>query len=126
MAGPAVLGMAASVALGACGGATVSAIAFSNDLFAWREARRAAARHHPRPSKMAPLTHYVDLKADFLVLLTRLVLGAFAGWLFRSELTGVYAAIAVGAAAPGLLTQLDRGRSKEADPEPLSPVIEEG
>ena len=66
---------------------------------------RAAARR-PVPA----LTAYVDPLSDVAAGMTRILLGAVAGLLFHSEVTGAYAAIAVGCSAPAVLRQLGSAR----------------
>ena len=46
------------------------------------------------------------VSSDSLVFLTRLALGAVAGFIFRGQVDGATAAVAVGASAPALLKQL--------------------
>lgn len=97
-----------AVGLGACGGAVVQLVSFYAKLQAWQAARgkARAARRHTLPL----LTSYIDLLAEILVLVTRLGLGALAGLIFHTQIDGVTAAIAVGAAAPALLSQLGTAR----------------
>jgi hypothetical protein len=89
--------------LGACGGALVTVVAFSADVTSWQRARRVARAKGER--ELPSLAAFVDLPADSLSLATRMALGALAGLLFRAQVSGAQAAIAVGAAAPALLTQ---------------------
>jgi hypothetical protein len=94
--------------LGAGGGAIVQAVSFSANVHAWQ-----AARHEARAASQPAgprLTSFVDPLADGLVLLTRVGLGALAGALFHAQVSGATAAIAVGAAAPALLSQLGAAR----------------
>ena len=88
--------------LGACGGALVTVVAFSADVTSWQRARRMA---RIKGERLPSLAGFVDLPADSLSLVTRMALGALAGLLFRAQVSGAQAAIAVGAAAPALLTQ---------------------
>lgn len=102
--------------LGACGGAIVQLIDLAGAAKAWQGARhRARVRHRTLPS----LALYIDLPADSLVCLTRLMLGAFAGLLFHSQVDSVPAAVAVGASAPALFRQLGSFRK-------VSDALEEG
>lgn len=90
--------------LGACGGAIVQLIDLAVAVKEWQKARREARvkRKHTLPK----LTVYVDVPADSLVFLTRLALGAVAGFIFHGQIVGATAAVAVGASAPALLKQL--------------------
>lgn len=92
-----------ALALGACGGALVQAIAFFGAVQTWQVSRQRALARGRSPK---PLRKVVDPPADLLVLLTRLGLGGVAGILFHAQITGAVAAIAVGASAPALLRQL--------------------
>ncbi|MFD7539237.1 hypothetical protein [Streptomyces sp. NPDC059819] len=74
-------------------------------LKAWQQARHAArATAAPLP----PLAMFVDPLADSLSALFRVLLGGAAGWLLHAQVTGVYAAVTVGASAPALLAQVGR------------------
>jgi hypothetical protein len=76
----------------------------------WQAARRDALRNLADES-LPRLRVFIDLPADGLVAVTRLALGALAGWLFHSQLVGSEAAIAVGASAPALLRPLSSART---------------
>ena len=71
---------------------------------AWQKARHEALIK--REASLPKLKLYVDLPADSLVFLTHLALGALAAYIFRGQVVGATAAIAVGASAPALLKQL--------------------
>ncbi|TLP66679.1 hypothetical protein [Microbispora triticiradicis] len=96
--------------LGATGGLIVETIAMWANLTAWQRDRHHT-RAHSRKRALPPLTKYVDPPADALVALTRLLMGAGAGYLMHDQVTGTMAAIAVGAAAPALLRQLGTART---------------
>ena len=96
-----------AIALGAAGGAIAEAVDRWADLADWQRARHAARQNQ---EALPTLTKYIDPVADGLVALTRLIMGAVVGWLFHSEVSGVSAAIAVGAAAPALLAQVGAAR----------------
>jgi hypothetical protein len=98
-------------ALGACGGVLVQVIDLWTDLDAWHKSRREAIRRGD-PS-LPKLTAFIDPQADILVAVTRLILGALAGLIFHTQVTGAVAAIAVGAAAPALLRQFGTQRAAE-------------
>jgi hypothetical protein len=93
-----------ATALGAAGGALVEAINLYARVIAWQEARHAARGKGKRV--LPKLSAFVDPPADLLAALTRLALGALAGWVFHAQLIGPEAAVAVGAAAPAVLRQL--------------------
>lgn len=88
---------------GAGGGLVVEAVVTFGRLHAWQQARhtaRVAAEALPK------LGAYIDLPADSLAALFRVVLGCAAGWLLHGELGGMLAAVAVGASAPAVLAQM--------------------
>jgi len=94
----------AAVAFGAVGGLIVEVIGLWRQLAIWQK-----ACHNARSSGaqlLPPLTHYVTPGCDTLVAATRMALGALAGLVFHSQITGMAAAVAVGASAPALLQQL--------------------
>lgn len=91
---------------GAIGGAAVSLKTLLQDLTAWR-----VARSNKRLGKDARrFRNFVDPGPDFLVLLTRMVMGALACYLLQDEIKGHFASIAVGASGPAVLGQLWRSR----------------
>ncbi|MFE9569890.1 hypothetical protein ACFYMW_15520 [Streptomyces sp. NPDC006692] len=97
-----------AAACGAGGGLIVEAVVTFGRLNAWQQARhmaRAAAGELPR------IDAYVDPLADSLAALFRVALGGTAAWLLHAEVTGVYAAVTVGASAPALLAQVGRATS---------------
>lgn len=99
----------AYVVYGAVGGAIVEVVVFYGRVSAWQAKRhRVLAKGKGR---LPPLRRYIDLPSDLLAAATRLLLGAAAGWLFHSQITGVYAAVAVGASAPALLRQVGTAKS---------------
>ena len=96
---------AEAMASGAGGGLIAEAVVTFGRLHAWQQARHAArAVADPLPR----IDAFVDPPADSLAALFRVVLGGAAGWLLHAEVTGVYAAVAVGASAPALLAQVGR------------------
>lgn len=90
--------------LGACGGAVVQLVDLAVSAREWQKARHEALAERRVP--MPRLAAYVDVPADSLVFLTRLALGAVAGFIFHGQVDGATAAVAVGASAPALLRQL--------------------
>src|SRR5713101_2730996 len=99
----AVVDVGMAIGLGAAGGAIAEAVDRWADLTDWQRARHAARL---KQEALPALTMYIDLLADGLVALSRLAMGALIGWLFHNEVSGVAAAIAVGATAPALLAQV--------------------
>jgi hypothetical protein len=102
---------------GMVGGAVVEAVSIWGNLSSWQAARHRArllGRALPR------LTRYIDPLADALVAITRLLLGAVAGVLLHTQLSTTISAIAVGAAAPALLSQLGSARRVLAEPDKTS------
>ncbi|MEV0594484.1 hypothetical protein [Nonomuraea cavernae] len=94
---------------GGLGGLVVEFMSSWAYLREWQAARREHLRVDKQP--LPRLSDYVDLPADTLVALTRIVLGALSGSLLASQVTGPIAAIAVGAAAPALLKQIGSAQS---------------
>lgn len=106
--------------LGAIGGLVVEIVFTYRRLSAWQQACHAAAAagKRSRPS----YTSFIDPGPDLAVACSRAVLGVLAGLLLRSEVTGVYAALAVGASAPALLA----GLGKAATPAQVPRAEREG
>lgn len=100
-----MLTWAEGVAYGAGGGVIVEAVVTYGRLNAWQQ-----ARHTARAAAVAlpPIGTVIDPLADSLAALLRLVLGGAAGWLLHDQVSGVFAAVAVGASAPALLAQIGR------------------
>ncbi|MFE6056460.1 hypothetical protein ACFQ6N_37425, partial [Kitasatospora sp. NPDC056446] len=59
--------------------------------------------------------------ATYILTVSRLLLGALAGWLLHSEITGLYAAVAAGASAPALLRQVGSLRTVQEVVQGVSP-----
>jgi hypothetical protein len=96
------------VLLGAAGGALVEVLAVLSYLMAWQRARRTRSGLVRRsPPRWAS---YVDVPAHLCVLVVRAPLGAATAWLFATtgQISGPYAALAFGFAAPAILAQLGR------------------
>jgi hypothetical protein len=104
MAAP-MLTWADGVVCGAGGGLIVEAVVTYGRLNAWQQ-----ARHTARAAAVAlpPIGTFIDPLADSLAALFRVVLGGAAGWLLHGEVSGMFAAVAVGASAPALLAQIGR------------------
>jgi hypothetical protein len=120
-----------AAAYGAGGGLIVEAVVTFGRFHAWQQARHAARMAADPLPRMGA---FVDLLADSLSALLRVVLGGTAGWLLHAEVSGVYAAVIVGASAPALLAQVGRaastadalrGGSAEPDPPVVTPRGEE-
>jgi hypothetical protein len=99
----------AVTALGAVGGALVEVVNLYGRMTGWQSARHAARARGE--SDLPGLSSYIDVPADSLVALTRLLLGAAAGLVFHTQVSGAAAAVAVGACAPALLRQVGSSRS---------------
>lgn len=97
-----------AASFGAMGGAIVEIINLWGELVSWQADRRTAREHHTAQPGWQP---YVDPVPDALVALSRLALGALAGFVFHGQITGQTAAVAVGASAPALLRQLGSVRT---------------
>ncbi|HEV2637425.1 MAG TPA: hypothetical protein VGX23_19900 [Actinocrinis sp.] len=100
--------MLSAVGLGAVGGMVVEAVNLYGRITGWQNARHAARGR--KGAQLPALDRYIDVPDDSLVAVTRLLMGAAAGLLFHSEVTGA-PAVAVGACAPALLRQLGASRS---------------
>ena len=89
---------------GALGGLIVELISLWQQLQGWQEGRKAAML----TGELAPnlVGRFIDPVADGAVAVTRVLLGCGAGFILNAELTGAYAAVAVGASAPALLAHL--------------------
>jgi hypothetical protein len=97
-----------AVSCGAGGGAVIEAVVFYGRVSAWQSARHQ--RLQSGRGALPSLRQFIDPPADLLAAVTRLLLGACAGGLFHSQVTGMYAAVAVGASAPALLGQVGGSR----------------
>ncbi|QDN63876.1 hypothetical protein FNV66_35645 [Streptomyces sp. S1D4-14] len=79
---------------------------------AWQAARREHQRAEPATDAQGPprLREFFDPAPDIVAAVFHTVLGAAGAGLFgmSGQISGAYAAIAVGVSAPALLTQLGR------------------
>ncbi|MCF6522101.1 hypothetical protein [Streptomyces sp. JJ36] len=98
------------LALGAAGGSVRGLVDAYHQTMSWRAARHT---HRSGPSAEAgepppPLGDYFDPLPDTVALLFHALLGGVAALLFGTsgQITGAYAALAVGISAPALLVQL--------------------
>ena len=99
------MSLSAAIGYGAIGGLITELIVMLRWIEAWRQASHVAmARRRRRPA----ITRYIDPVTDSAVALTRAGLGALVGWLLHDELTGVYAAVTVGACAPAVIAALGK------------------
>lgn len=101
---------------GALGGLLVSLIDFGTDLADWRTARKRTLAHarnnaRHRRARLPRFRMYSDPVADAWAAVWRLLLGAGGAAVFSGQITGIVAAIAVGASAPALLRQLGNART---------------
>jgi hypothetical protein len=92
--------------LGAVGGALVEALSLLNSVTAWQNGRRAATGE--LKTTLPGWKIYVDMPVQAWLLLIRAPLGAAAALLFglTGQISGAYAAVALGFAAPAVLAQL--------------------
>ena len=98
-----MLSLSLAAGYGALGGLVTEALFVWQQLRAWQEARhRAASEKKTRPA----FASFVDPFPDVLVAVSRAALGCVAGLLLRPEVSGIYAALVVGASAPALLASL--------------------
>lgn len=95
----------------ACYGTAGGLITEVADLFVrvrtWQEVRRSLREQGEPPPG---ISKYVDLVPDLLVIAMRALLGCAAGWLLHDQISGIYAAGAVGASAPAIFAVLGRPR----------------
>ncbi|MDT0545999.1 MULTISPECIES: hypothetical protein [unclassified Streptomyces] len=94
-----------ATACGAGGGLIAEAVVTFGRLRDWQQARHTA---RVAGVTLPGIDAFVDPLADSLAALFRVVLGGAAGLLLHTEVTGMYAAVMVGASAPALLAQLGR------------------
>lgn len=100
-----MLSLSAAMGYGAVGGLVTQALHFWQQVQAWQQARHGlAAQNKPLPR----LASFVDPPPDALAAVTRAGLGCIAGWLLHAEVSGMYAALIVGASAPALLAGLGK------------------
>ncbi|WP_019065459.1 hypothetical protein [Streptomyces prunicolor] len=91
---------------GACGGAVVEVLSLLHWVSQWQEARRTPVG---RLKKNAPTwSTYVDWKVHTALIILRGGLGAGTATLFgiTGQISGAYVAVALGFAAPSVLSQL--------------------
>ncbi|QOV35570.1 hypothetical protein IM697_36840 [Streptomyces ferrugineus] len=107
-----VVGTATLFALGAAGGSLRGLVDVYNQTMAWQAARREHQRAETVEDAQPPpsLREFLDPVADITAAIFHMVLGAAGAALFgmSGQISGAYAAIAVGISAPALLTQLGR------------------
>lgn len=122
---------AMSITYGALGGLVVEIVVLYGRIAAWQTARHRALAGNKRRKQLPRLDKYVDPPSDMLAAVTRLSLGAVAGWIFSPQVTGALATVAVGATAPALLRQLGSARTVQAvfgggysGPEPAEALTE--
>jgi len=94
-----------ATACGAGGGLIAEAVVTFGRLRDWQQARHAA---RAATETLPDVGSFIDPLADSLTALFRVALGGTAGWLLHTEVTGMYAAVMVGASAPALLAQVGR------------------
>ncbi|MGW6239784.1 hypothetical protein ACWGBX_30355 [Streptomyces sp. NPDC055037] len=94
-----------AAACGAGGGLIAEAVVTLGRLREWQQARHTARAN---AEALPDVGRFVDPLADSLAALLRVALGGAAGWLLHTEVTGMYAAVMVGASAPALLAQVGR------------------
>lgn len=110
-----MLSWSAAMLYGAVGGLIVEAVAAWNHLSAWQDARLVARSKRKRQPR---IRDFIDPPADAAVAFTRAALGCAAGALLHGQISGSYAAVAVGAAAPALLASIGRAARKPGDVSP--------
>ncbi len=99
------------LALGAAGGSLRGFIDAYNQTMEWQSARRELRKRSAGQVQELPgFRDFFDLVPDLCAAAFHTALGAGAAALFglTGQITGPYAAVAVGMSAPALLTQLGR------------------
>jgi hypothetical protein len=99
------MGILQAGAYGAAGALAIQIVTFYGHIINWQSARHQAIALGKQPPS---LHQYVDILADSLAMVTRVVLGAMTVVLLNEQITGAVAAMLLGAAAPAILTQLGR------------------
>jgi len=100
-----MISLSVAAGYGALGGLVTEALSFWQQLRTWQQARhQAISEKKPKPQ----FGSFVDPLPDGLVAVTRAALGCATGLLLRSEVSGTYAALIVGASAPALLASLGK------------------
>ncbi|MHA5053355.1 hypothetical protein, partial [Streptomyces sp. SD15] len=98
--------------LGAAGGSLRGLVDAYNQTMEWQTARREHRRTDPATDTPGPprLREFFDPAPDLVAAVFHTVLGAAGAALFgmSGQISGSYAAIAVGISAPAILTQLGR------------------
>jgi hypothetical protein len=90
---------------GAAGGLITEAADLLVRLRAWQQASHAAREKGRKPPV---ILKFIDPRPDTAVAVVRAVLGCAAGWLLHDQISGMYAAGAVGASAPAVIAALGR------------------
>ena len=90
---------------GAAGGLITEAADLLVRLRAWQQASHAAREKGRKPPVFLK---FIDPRPDTAVAVARAVLGCAAGWLLHDQISGMYAAGAVGASAPAVIAALGR------------------
>lgn len=111
-------------ALGSAGGSLRGLIYLYGRTMAWAAARREQ-REISAGKPFLTLGHYVDYPAYAITTILQMILGGVAAAIFGTtgQITGAYAAVAVGASAPTLIAQLGQIErlDRSQDPPPLRP-----
>ena len=98
-----------AITFGALGGLIVEFVCVWGYIISWQAARRECMESDIIP--LPGIAKYIDLPADTLVTVTRVLMGAGMGCIWGNQVAGPMAAISVGAAAPALFRQLNGART---------------
>ncbi|WP_369234740.1 hypothetical protein AB5J56_23480 [Streptomyces sp. R21] len=125
------------ILLGAAGGSLRGFLDAYSQVMTWRTARlnyrKSPSTENPEPPL---LRDYFDPFPDLMMALGNVALGAIIAGLFamQGQITGAYAAVAVGLSAPALLNQIGQipavnsavtGTPQAGPTDPSSPTISE-
>lgn len=98
-----------ALAAGGGGGVIVEVVVFLQNIDSWRDARRRA--RISAGSALPPISDHIDTVPDGLAAVTRMVIGAALGVVFHTQITGLWAAVAIGASGPALVRRMGSMRS---------------
>jgi len=95
---------------GAVGGLIAEGVIVWGRVRQWQDTRHAVLLADG--GQLPKLRKFIDVAPDTVAVVGHAVLGCAAGWLLHSQISGTYAAVAAGAAAPALLTNFARAAAR--------------
>lgn len=108
--GGGMLAWSDAMGYGAFGGLIAEGAILWGRVRQWQDARHAALLADG--DQLPKLRKFIDLTPDMVAMVGHAVLGCAAGWLLHSQISGTYAAVAAGAAAPALLTNFAQASAR--------------